>query len=294
MPQEITVPPAEGSKTLENFLKKRFPVGFVRKLFRNRAVRLNGSRSNPKEIVRPGDRLQLFIAFQKRPSAAAKENSLTAGFDILFEDDDLLIINKPAGIAVHEGKTIPKRRSILGMLEATYRPQGIAPKLVHRLDKETSGLLIVAKNEKICEQLRKNFETGNVEKEYQALVAGRLHAQEGLIDVPLPGRDGKPVSARTSYKVEKEFTGTTLVRVRIETGRMHQIRLHFAGIGHPVVLDEQHGDFVLNRSFRKAHGLKRQFLHACSIAFEHHSKKLKRTAPLPEDLKRTLESLAGR
>ncbi len=294
MPQEITVPPTEEPKTLENFLKKRFPIGFIRKLFRKKAVRINGNRSGSKETVRPGDHVQLFISFEKRPSPGATRTSSASALDIVFEDDDLLIINKPAGTAVHEGKAIFKRHSILGMLEAACRPLGVSPKLVHRIDKETSGLLVVAKRDEVCEELQKNFEDGKVEKEYQALVVGPLYPKEGLIDLPLPGREGKAVSARTFYKVEKEFTGTTLVRVRTETGRMHQIRLHFAGIGHPVVMDDEHGDFTFNKSFRKAHGLKRQFLHARSIAFEHRGKKLTWTAPLPDDLIQTLECLTPR
>lgn len=291
MPQKITVPPAEEPKTVENFLKKRFPIGFIRKLFRKKAVRINGKRSAPKETVHPGDRVQLFLPFEKRPSPSPTTTSSASTLDIVFEDDNLLIINKPAGTAVHEGKAIFKRHSILGMLEAAYRPQGVSPKLVHRIDKETSGLLVVAKREDVCEELQKKFAQGNVEKEYQALIVGRLYPKEGLIDLPLPGRLGKPVSARTFYKVEKEFSGTTLVRVRTETGRMHQIRLHFASIGHPVVMDDEHGDFAFNKSFRKANGLKRQFLHAGSIAFEYRGKKLTWIAPLPDDLTQTLERL---
>jgi 23S rRNA pseudouridine955/2504/2580 synthase len=95
----------------------------------------------------------------------------------------------------------------------------------------------------------------------------------------------------THYKVEKEFSDTSLVRVRIETGRMHQIRLHFAKIGHPVVMDDEHGDFVFNKQFRKNYGLRRQFLHAETVAFEYGGKKRSWTAPLPDDLTRTLKAL---
>jgi 23S rRNA pseudouridine955/2504/2580 synthase len=287
MPQEILIPVDEAPKRLDNFLKKHFNIGYVRKLFRKNGVRLNGKRAAPEDIARPGDRVQLYIPYEKSKSGA----QAAAGLDIVFEDDDLLVLNKPAGVAVHEGKGILKRDTVLGRLEAAYRSRGIAPRLVHRIDKETSGLLVAAKNDQTAERLERLFETGEVEKEYLALVAGRLPAKRDTIDAPLPGREGRPVTAVTHYKTEREFPGSALARVRIDTGRMHQIRLHFASIHHPVVMDDEHGDFAFNKEFRKKFGLKRQFLHASMIAFEHRGKMRKWTADLPEDLARTLERL---
>lgn len=293
MGQEIIVPPGEKPKRIENFLKRRFPIGYVRKLFRRSGVRLNGRRCGPEQSVEPGDRIELFIPFEKA-ARGGKGPTPSGGFEILFEDEDLIVINKRAGVAVHEGKEVLRRHSLLGRLEAAYRPQGITPRLVHRIDKETSGLLVVAKKEKVADALMQRFEKNEVEKGYLALVVGRLHPKKGRIDFPLPGRDGRMVGALTFYKVEKEFADTTLVRVGIETGRMHQIRLHFARLGHPVVMDDEHGDFAFNKRFRKAHGLKRQFLHAAEIAFEHRGKRRTWTAPLPENLARVLKSLESR
>ena len=290
--REIVIPQTEAPKRLENFLKKRFPIGYVRKLFRRNSIRLNGKRSGPDEIVRAGDRITLFLPFEEKRRSNAKPTPAPRGFKILFEDDDILIINKQAGIAVHEGKEILKRHSLLGMLEAAYRSRGIVPRLVHRIDKETSGLLVVAKSTSVVEDLEKRFEGGEVEKEYLALVAGRLSAREGSSDFPLPGREGSPVSALTHYRVEREYAQTTLVRVRMATGRMHQVRLHFAKLGHPIVMDVKYGDFTFNRQFRKTHGLKRQFLHASTIALEYRGKKRKWTAPLPDDVAAALRSLA--
>lgn len=287
MLEEIVIPRGEQPKRLENYLKKRFNVGYVRKLFRKNGVRLNGRRAAPEDSARPGDRIQLYIPYEKAKPGARPVKEV----DIVFEDDDLVVLNKPAGVAVHEGKGILKRDTILGRLEAAYRAQNITPRLVHRLDKETSGLLVAAKSEETAERLERLFETGDVEKEYLALVAGRLPEKRGTIDAPLPGREGRPVTAVTHYKVEGEFPGATLARLRIDTGRMHQIRLHFAASHHPVVMDDEHGDFAFNKEFRKKFGLKRQFLHAAMIAFEHRGKMRKWTAPLPEDLARTLERL---
>lgn len=287
MPQEIVIAPGEAPKRLENFLKKRFNIGYVRKLFRKNGVRLNGKRAAPKDVARPGDRVQIYIPYEKSKPAARP----IATIDIVFEDDEVLVLNKTAGIAVHEGKGILKRDTVLGQLEAAYRSRGIAPKLVHRIDKDTSGLLVAAKNDETAKRLERLFETGDVEKEYLVLVAGRLPAKRDTIDARLPGREGKPVTAVTHYKVEKELAGAVLARVRIDTGRMHQIRLHFASIHHPVVMDDEHGDFAFNKDFKKKFGLNRQFLHASMIAFEHRGKLRKWTAELPEDLARTLERL---
>ena len=289
--QEISITAGESSKKLENFLKKRFPIGYIRKLFRKNAVRLNGKRSKPDDLIAPGDCIQLYIPFEHSPQLARQSSTPQVDVNIIFEDDEIIVLNKPAGIAVHEGKDVLKRHSILGMLEARYRPQGIASRLVHRLDKDTSGVLIAAKKEATARQFEGLFADGGVEKEYVCLLVGRLQQNEGTIDLQLSGREGKAVRALTRFRVAKRFSETTLVRANIATGRMHQIRLHFARYGHPVVMDEQHGDFSYNKKFRKAYGLRRQFLHASTVALEYRGKRRSWTAPLPADLAKTLELL---
>ena len=289
--QEISITAGESSKKLENFLKKRFPIGYIRKLFRKNGVRLNGKRSKPDDLIAPGDCIQLYIPFEHSPQLARQKPTLQADVNIIFEDDEIIVLNKSAGIAVHEGKDVLKRHSILGMLEARYRPQGIASRLVHRLDKDTSGVLIAAKKEATARQFEGLFADGGVEKEYVCLLVGRLQQNEGVIDLQLSGREGKAVRALTRFRVAKRFSETTLVRANIATGRMHQIRLHFARYGHPVVMDEQHGDFSYNKKFRKAYGLRRQFLHASTVALEYRGKRRSWTAPLPADLAKTLELL---
>lgn len=288
--RQIVFPSSEAPKKLENFLQKRFPIGYVKKLFRKNAVRLNGQRPRPGDLARPGDRVLLYLPFNKSSRSPKPPPSK---LPILFEDDDLLIINKPPGIAVHEGKETLKRESVLGILEAIYRPRAIIPKLVHRLDRDTSGLLVVAKNDAAARRLEMLFEQGKVAKDYLCLLVGRLSTNEGRIDLPLPGREGKPARAVTRYRIKKKFPGMTLVEARLETGRMHQIRLHFAKLGHPVVMDQQHGDFAFNKSFRKKYGLKRQFLHASRIGFDYGGKPRTWTAPPWDDLERTLKNLDG-
>jgi 23S rRNA pseudouridine955/2504/2580 synthase len=290
--REIALPDNETVKKLENFLKKQFPIGYVRKLFRKNSVRLNGRRAKPEDLVRAGDRIQLYIDFEK-PAETFKPRPALTKLDIIYEDNALLVLNKRAGIAVHEGKTVSKKESVLGILETQYRDRGIKPQLVHRLDKDTSGLLLVAKNPESAKELESCFETGAVEKEYLCLLVGRLPNNEGKIDFPLPGRGGNPVRALTRYRVVKKFSEVTLVRAAIETGRLHQIRLHFAKLGYPVVMDDQHGDFGFNKRFRKAYGLKRQFLHAEILKIQTKGKLLEWTVPLATDLGEILRLLAA-
>jgi 23S rRNA pseudouridine955/2504/2580 synthase len=287
---EIVVPNGAVAKKLENFLKKEFPIGYIRKLFRKNAVRLNGKRAKPDDPIRADDRVQLYIPFE---SKGAKPTTLSSQpeLDTVYEDENLLVINKPAGLAVHEGKTVSKRDSVAGLLERKYRDSKLRPMLVHRLDKDTSGLLLLAKNLNAKAALENQFESGTIDKQYLCLVAGRINADSAKIDMPLPGRDGKPARAVTHYQVIKRFGETTLVKVKLDTGRLHQIRLHFAKLGHPVVVDEQHGDFNFNKRFRKTFGLKRQFLHASELVLTFAGKRHTFSATLARDLAETLRIL---
>ncbi|HEY7221085.1 MAG TPA: RluA family pseudouridine synthase [Candidatus Binatia bacterium] len=289
--REIVLPTGEAPKRLESFLKKQFPIGYIRKLFRKNGVRLNGRHAKADDLIRGGDRIMLYVDFVARPKTHT-ETRAAGEFNIVYEDDALLVLNKPAGLAVHEGKTVRKRQSLLGILASAYRARGVKPQLVHRLDKDTSGLLLIAKNPATAKELEQRFETGAVDKEYLSLVVGRLAENQGKIDSPLPGRNGTAVRALTRYRVVKRFGEFTFVRVAIETGRLHQIRLHFAKLGHPVVMDDQHGDFGFNKRFRREFGLKRQFLHAEKLKLDYAGKAREWCAPLPRDLERTLRLLA--
>ena len=291
MNHEIVVPAAESDKKLQTFLRSRFPIGYVRKLFRKNGLRVNGKRSKPEDLVRAGDRIRLYIPFEKtvRHSDAPP---LVRRFSVIYEDSKLLVINKPSGIAVHEGEHVLKRQSVIGALERTYREQGVSPKLVHRLDKDTSGVLLVAKDELTASELEAIFAGDKqAQKEYLCLVAGRLQDNHGRVDLALPGREGAPVRALTRFEVLNRFSHTTLARVNTETGRMHQIRLHFAAIGYPVVLDDQHGDFNFNKQFSKKYGLKRQFLHASRLEIKYGGKKHVWSAPTAPDLQKVIDTL---
>jgi 23S rRNA pseudouridine955/2504/2580 synthase len=289
--QEIIVPASHNGRKLESYLAQKFPIGYVRKLFRKNAVRLNGKRAKELDLVQTGDRVALFLPFDATATGAKTRQARPAKLDILFENADIVVVNKPPGSAVHEAKRIAKTHTLLGFLESYFHQTRFKPSLVHRLDQDTSGVLLVAKTQEVAQEIRSRFEDAAVKKDYLCLVTGRPAQASGTIDIPLPGRDGNPVRALTRYRREASFFDTTLLRVIIETGRMHQIRLHFAKLGYPVVMDRQHGDFGFNKSFRKRTGLKRQFLHAARLALNLKGQSFCWEAPLPKDLRQTLEIL---
>jgi 23S rRNA pseudouridine1911/1915/1917 synthase len=208
-------------------------------------------------------------------------------FAIAYEDDDLLVVDKPAGVVVHPAPGHPT-----GTLA-----QAVGGKLVHRLDRDTSGLLVVAKSEEIHRKLQDALRRREIKREYLALVDGRPDARSGTIDAPI-GRDrgsrtvmstrtDKPRDAVTHFEIEQELPRTTLLRVRLVTGRTHQIRTHLAAIGYPVCGDPVYGG---GKSGKRL-GLTRQFLHAAKLLFSHPrtGETVDCESKLPADLLRTLE-----
>ncbi len=218
---------------------------------------------------------------------------------IVYEDDDLLVVDKPAGLAVHPSPGHSSHTLVNAVLAHCPNLSGVGgqrrPGIVHRLDKDTSGLIIVAKNDAAHLSLSRQLKERRVEKTYVALVEGRL-APEGTIDAPIARdpRHRKRMAvveggreARTRYRLLRPVDGCSLAEVRPETGRTHQIRVHFASIGHPLV-----GDTVYGRR-KEDSPVRRQFLHAQRLAFHHPrtGERLELEAPLPEDLLHALADL---
>jgi 23S rRNA pseudouridine1911/1915/1917 synthase len=213
---------------------------------------------------------------------------------IVHLDEDLAVIEKPAGLVVHSAPS-HKGNTLVDLLEGiTGGGEGARPGIVHRLDKNTSGLMLVARNDEAHRALARMVKAREVEREYTALVEGRLGSRTGTIDAPL-GRHRRQRTkravkgsgsreARTHFEVIEALPRDTLVHARLETGRTHQIRVHFAAIGHPVAGDPEYGT-------AGRHGLKRQFLHASRLSFTHPrtEEQLTFTSELPEDLREALE-----
>lgn len=231
---------------------------------------------------------------------------------ILYEDQDLLVVDKPAGLSVHPSG--PGMRGTLAnqVVEKVAKGVGeeLRPGIVHRIDKDTSGILLVARTARAYEALVEAFKRRKIQKKYLVMVLGILKHKEGIIESPI-GRalksrqkmrvshiaDGK--EALSVYRVLREFRleklrqPVSLMEVEIKTGRTHQIRVHMAAIGYPVLGDDKYGNKKINRLFRNRFGLKRQFLQASEVVLEHPcvEKKMRLKAPLAVDLSKALEEI---
>jgi 23S rRNA pseudouridine1911/1915/1917 synthase len=212
---------------------------------------------------------------------------------IVHLDDDLAVVEKPAGLVVHDAPSVRGETLVELLADVLGGGEAERPGIVHRLDKDTSGLMVVARNDDAHRALARMVKAREIEREYTALVEGRLGSRTGTIDAPL-GRHRRERTkravkgtgareARTHFEVIETLPGDTLAHARLETGRTHQIRVHFAAIGHPVAGDREYGS-------AGRHGLARQFLHASRLAFTHPGtgERLAFTSELPGDLREAL------
>ena len=303
----VTAGDEDAGQRLDNFLfrtLKGVPKSHVYRLLRTGQVRVNKKRAKPDYRLEAGDELRLPPVRQEEKAAPGlpprwQQEALKGA--ILFEDDRLLVVNKPAGMAVHGGSGVS-----FGVIETlrVLRPESPGLELAHRLDRDTSGCLIVAKRRSAVRALHAAFREGRVEKRYLALLANPWSGGEQAVDLPLEknllqggermvkvSREGK--QAQSLFRPVRKFTGSALMEIRIFTGRTHQIRVHAAHIGHPVAGDEKYGDKEANKRF-KASGLNRMFLHAAELAFEHPEtgERLELKAPLDGELEAVLNALA--
>ncbi len=298
----------EAGQRLDNCLQRQLP-GVPRsrlfRLIRKGEVRVNGRRADPQLRVQLGDRIRIppvrvtAPGEPARPGAALGEQLRGA---IVYEDERLLVLDKPAGIAVHGGSGVS-----FGVIEGlrALRPQETL-ELAHRLDRDTSGCLLVARRPAALRTLHALLRDGGMEKRYLTLVKGSWQLGAKRIDVPLrtdtrvggertvrPGASGKP--AVSEFRPVQFFGSTaTLMEVTLRTGRTHQIRVHAALSGHPVAGDDKYGDAAFNDELRLL-GLKRMFLHAHSLSFSWpHGADFSINAPLPPQLAAVIDQLAGR
>lgn len=278
---------------LDKFLRRNLeevPLSAIYKFIRKGKVYVNGKRVREGSYkLQEGDTVEIRYVdldkFRRRKGNNLEPQKMD--LDILYEDDHMIVLNKPPGIALHPGKNIHVATLIEGLMYYG-KEKDFEPHLVHRLDLNTSGALIVAKSKSVARKLTEMFKRREVRKEYLTLVRGYLEERRGIIDIPLDDQD-----ALTEYEVLSEKSGVSYLKVRIKTGRKHQIRRHFSAVGHHVVGDDKYGEKSFNRDFKRRYGLKRQFLHCSSIELDHpvSGERVGVFAPLSEDLEKVLERL---
>jgi 23S rRNA pseudouridine955/2504/2580 synthase len=301
--QKIRIDDEQAGQRIDNFLRRQLPglpTGRLYRILRRGEVRVNGGRVRAEYKLKSGDEVRIPPArIDAQPPAPPAASIRDLESHILFEDKRLLVLDKPSGLAVHGGSGIS--HGAIELLRAA-RPDLRDLALVHRLDRETSGCLVLAKRRSALRELHRKFRDGIVEKNYLALVIGDWQLGEQLVDAPLlvehrakgerhvvVSEDGKP--AQTRMRLSRTYGKYSLMQCQPLTGRTHQIRVHAAHMGHPLAGDERYGDAEANATLKKL-GLKRLFLHAQSISFPDDSGNEQHfTAPLADDLQEFLERL---
>jgi len=292
------VPAEDEGERLDRWLAPRLgrSRAEVQRLIERGQVRVNGKRTKPSYSLRPADRVEIELP----PPGPAVPQPEPLPLRILYEDEELIVVDKPAGLVTHPAPGHPRGTLVNGLLHRCPLAETgdpLRPGIVHRLDRETSGVLVAVKTGEAYRSLVEQFKRGEVGKRYLALVHGLIEEDEGLIELPL-GRDplrreeirvraeGKP--SVTEFAVLERFSAEekTLVEVRPKTGRMHQIRVHLSSIGHPVVGDRRYG---------RRDGAGRMMLHAWELALWHPrtGRRLTFTAPPPEEFTPWLERGSG-
>ena len=298
--RKVQVGSDRAGQRIDNFLRNELPgvpKGRVYRLLRRGEVRVNGGRVRAEYKLQEGDEVRVPPARVSTGAPPPPEKLAAEMLDrVIYEDKRLLVINKPAGAAVHGGSGIS--HGVIELLRHA-RPDLNDLGLVHRIDRETSGCLVMAKRRSALRELHERFREGKVEKNYLALVVGDWQYGEQLIDVPLlvQNRRGgerhvivseKGKQAQTRVSLSRTYGIYSLLQCAPATGRTHQIRVHLQHAGHPIAGDDRYGDEEANKAAKQL-GLKRLFLHAQSIAFADDSgNELHFTAPLADDLERFL------
>ena len=283
---------------LENITRSQIQL-----LNRSGAILIEGRQDKAGYRIRGGETIEVDLHPLDQAPLAAEQIPLR----IYFEDEDLAVIEKPAGLVVHPGSGTSSGTIVHALLfhfQKLSDAGGAArPGIVHRLDKKTSGLLIVAKNNVAHARLSKEFQDREIQKTYVALVHGKLQRDTGTIELPV-GRHptartkmaagkAKGRSAHTEYRVMQHFRGFTLLEVKIKTGRTHQIRVHFSALGHPVVGDDVYSERSYREFTKKFGSLGRYFLHAATLLFTHPATgaSMEFHSPLPLELQKLLKSI---
>lgn len=304
----ITIDENHAGQRLDNFLMsllKGVPRSWVYRVLRKGEVRVNKGRCKPERRLQRGDIVRVPPVRESQNTSAAPSERLikTIGKSIIYEDNALLIINKPSGIAVHGGSGLS--HGVIEILRAA-RPDAPFLELAHRLDRETSGCLMLAKKRSALRRLQELQRDGVIDKRYTALLAGRSRKGKWRADMPLRKNtlksgervvrvDPEGKAAVTHFSVIQRFADATLVEARLETGRTHQIRVHAAAGGQPILGDPKYGDGAVVQNL-SAPELRRLFLHASRLSFDwpERGHRFRIEAPLPEELSTILRRLEKR
>lgn len=310
-PLTFSVSPDDAGERLDAFLAAHIE-GWSRarlhRLIEAADVLVNGNVAKPSHKLRPNDHIEIELT----PTASTSFTPEDIPVEVVHEDDDLIVVNKPAGMVVHPAAGVDSgtlANALAFHFQQLSKADGARPGIVHRLDKGTSGLLVVAKTETAHEHLADQFRNREVFKSYVALVHGQMEKESGEVDQPIARdprnrtrmavvRGGRP--SLSLYKVRRRLERFTLLNVELKTGRTHQIRVHLAWLKHPVVGDEVYGagrdKTVINPVLRsRIAKLGRQFLHAEQLGFRHPrtAEPLRFTAPLSTELHTLLDQIEG-
>ncbi|CAD7491263.1 TPA: 23S rRNA pseudouridine(955/2504/2580) synthase RluC [Aeromonas dhakensis] len=305
--QLLTIEAEHDGQRIDNFLKtqlKGVPKSLIYRILRKGEVRVNKKRIKPEYKLCTGDEVRV------PPVRVAEKNELPSAnlgsiqrleSQILFEDDAMIVLNKPSGMAVHGGSGLS-----FGVIEGlrALRPEARFLELVHRLDRDTSGVLLVAKKRSALRSLHEQLRVKTMRKQYLALVRGQWQPHVKVVNAPLRkndlqsgervvrvSADGKP--SETRFRIARQFAEATLVECSPITGRTHQIRVHTLHAGHPIACDDKYGEAAFDEKMR-SQGLKRLFLHAWRLTFTHPAdgREMQVEAPLSPELETFLNGLA--
>ena len=288
-----TVSPEEDGRMVKGILRGSLQLSYtlLKSLkWRENAILLNGQSVHVNAIVHTGDVVSVALSERTPREDLYRENA--AAPDIVYEDEDLLVLNKPAGVAMHPKADDASAPSLAAMLTG-YLGEGSVPHFVSRLDKGTSGLLIAAKSGYVHDRLRRALHSSELRREYRAIAVGQVTPPRGVIDAPIGRAEGSIIRrcvredglvSRTEYEVLQTAERFTLLRLRPQTGRTHQLRVHMAYLGHPLAGDWLYGTEDKNLIARPA-------LHSYELWFTHPvtGQELHFTVPIPQDMQRLLE-----
>ena len=300
-----TVTDSEENQRLDNFLLrylKGVPKSHIHRIIRNGEIRIDKRRTVFDERIHTGQTIRIPpIRIAEKPLSGSLKNIPTSEFPIVYEDDFLLVIDKPSGIACHGGSGVS-----FGVIEQIRkaRPQARYLELIHRLDKDTSGLLMIAKKRRAVVHLHEQIRNNHPKKIYWALCSPALPQDTLSVKLPLikyTGQNGEKMVrvdkngqyAHTIFRVKQQFQAACLLEAELKTGRTHQIRVHLQAQNCPILGDERYGNFDKNRQWAKQYGLKRMFLHAYQLIIKHPetNKELILQAELPKALQKVLQQL---